>query len=254
MISSPAIGIDGTIYFGSLDHNLYAVLPGGELKWKFLTDGAILSSPAIDRDGTIYIGSGDGNVYAINDDGVGFPSEKWRFQIGDEIAGSSPSIGKNGTIYIGTGGEFPRLIAITKEGLLKWCIDTENGIGSTPAIAEDGTIFVGSFDGKFYALENTEESAGSITISGKVTNSVDNTPVSDALVEITLSALQEIVCNNFSATTVTDTNGNYTIENVPEGIFDITISLDDFISKTEVGIDITDNLTNKTSHYNQKMR
>ncbi len=245
VISSPAIGVDGTIYFGSLDSNLYAVLPGGELKWKFLTGGAILSSPAIDKDGTIYVGSDDGNVYAINDDGLGSPVEKWRLLVGEEIAGASPSIGKNGTIYIGTGGEFPRLLAITKDGLLKWCTDTENGITSTPAIAEDGTIFAGSFDGKVYALVNDEKTVGSITISGTVTNSVDNTPVTGALVEITRSASQELICDNFSTSTITDDNGNYALDGVPEGSFDITVSLDDFTGKTEKGLEITDDIIGK---------
>jgi len=35
ILSSPAIGSDGTIYFGSLDGNLYAVDPAGALKWNY---------------------------------------------------------------------------------------------------------------------------------------------------------------------------------------------------------------------------
>ena len=52
--SSPAIGADGTIYFGSEDYNFYAVAPDGRLKWKFKTNYEIRTSPAIGRDGTIY--------------------------------------------------------------------------------------------------------------------------------------------------------------------------------------------------------
>lgn len=37
--SSPAIGLDGTIYFGCNDGYLYALKSTGELKWKFRTTG-----------------------------------------------------------------------------------------------------------------------------------------------------------------------------------------------------------------------
>ncbi|MEM4229483.1 MAG: PQQ-binding-like beta-propeller repeat protein, partial [Thermoproteota archaeon] len=63
--SSPSIGSDGTIYFGSYDSHLYALNPDGTLKWKYKTGDYVYSSPAIGSDGTIYFGSGDGCLYAI---------------------------------------------------------------------------------------------------------------------------------------------------------------------------------------------
>ena len=57
--SSPAIGLDDTIYFGSVDGKLYAVSPEGKLKWSFQTGDEVTSSPAIGYDGTIYFGSRD---------------------------------------------------------------------------------------------------------------------------------------------------------------------------------------------------
>ena len=38
------------------------------LKWSFTTGGAVISSPAIGVDGTIYVGSSDSDLYAINPD------------------------------------------------------------------------------------------------------------------------------------------------------------------------------------------
>jgi outer membrane protein assembly factor BamB len=76
--SSPAIGHDGTIYFGSYDKHLYAVTDEGyqgTLKWKFLTGGVVDGSPAVDGDGVIYFGSRDATVYALNPDGT----IKWTF-------------------------------------------------------------------------------------------------------------------------------------------------------------------------------
>jgi len=60
--SSPAIGADGTIYVGSNNNRLYAITPGGTLKWSFTTGGPVLSSPAIGADGTILVGSNDNNI------------------------------------------------------------------------------------------------------------------------------------------------------------------------------------------------
>jgi len=66
--SSPAIGADGTIYFGTYDQpKLYALNPNGTLKWSYTIGGTIWSSPAIGVDSTIYIGSGDGKLYAIGE-------------------------------------------------------------------------------------------------------------------------------------------------------------------------------------------
>ena len=53
IISSPAIAPDGTIYIGSGNGFLYAILPNGKLKWKYETGGAIAGSPAIGSDGTV---------------------------------------------------------------------------------------------------------------------------------------------------------------------------------------------------------
>jgi outer membrane protein assembly factor BamB len=47
-VYTPAIGADGTIYFGDVDHNLYALNPDGTLKSAFPT-GFTISSPAIGR-------------------------------------------------------------------------------------------------------------------------------------------------------------------------------------------------------------
>ena len=67
--SSPAVGANGTVYFGASDSKLYAVVPpatGNTALWTLTTLGPILSSPAIDgANNTVYAGSQDGNVYAV---------------------------------------------------------------------------------------------------------------------------------------------------------------------------------------------
>ena len=73
LIGSPAIGDDGTIYFGTENplnwdsSSVYAINPDGSIKWRYTPIHRIWSSPAIGNDGSIYIGTlGSGNgLYAF---------------------------------------------------------------------------------------------------------------------------------------------------------------------------------------------
>jgi outer membrane protein assembly factor BamB len=143
--SSPSIGPDGTIYFGSGDKKLYALYPNGTKKWDFVTGDDVDTSPAIGSDGTIYVGSGDNKLYAIYPNGM----MKWVFGTGSHIW-SSPVIGLDGTIYFGSYDD--RLYALYPNGTKKWDFITGDYIYSSPSISSDGTIYIDSNDGKLYAL------------------------------------------------------------------------------------------------------
>src|SRR5580704_4439500 len=169
VLSSPAVA-DGSIYFGSNDHNLYALdVATGKLRWKFVTKGRITSSPAV-ADGRVYFGSFDGNFYALNA-ATGKPL--WKFATGGErrfsarhLHGaepaaevmpdpfdfflSSPALAA-GAVYFGSGdGNVYALDAAT--GTLRWKYHTGNVVHASPAIS-DGTLYIGSWDSYFYALD-----------------------------------------------------------------------------------------------------
>ena len=158
--SSPVIDKEGTIYFGAHDGKLYALNPGGTLKWTFdagppvyderwKVSKSIMATPAIANDGTIYIYSSANYLFAVNPDGT----EKWRFPIkwGNDFW-SSPIVGKDGTIYIGSARaeNDPKyksgFFAISPDGIEKWFFEDDSGITSTAAIGPDGTIYVGGND------------------------------------------------------------------------------------------------------------
>ena len=146
--SSPAVGSDGVVYIGSGNNRLYAFNANGSQKWYYATGGAIQSSPAIGTDGTIYVGSGDGNLYAINSTGT----LKWRRSIGG-CAMTSPAIAADGTIYIGGGNQC--LNAINPNGTVKWQYQTGANVSSTPAIHPDGSlIYVSSLDMNLYCISS----------------------------------------------------------------------------------------------------
>jgi outer membrane protein assembly factor BamB len=141
--SSPAIGDDGTVYCGCHDKYLYALYPNnGTEKWKFQTGDWIRVSPCIADDGTLYCVSLDGYLYAIRPNGT----MKWRTNVG---AGTSPTIGPDGTIYAG----WSELYAINPDGSVKWVFDSAGGIeGGTPCTSKEGIIYFGSSSGYCIAV------------------------------------------------------------------------------------------------------
>ncbi len=137
--SSPAIGDDGTIFFGSYDTYIYALHPNGTLKWSYKTGDQVRGPPSIANDGTVYIGSFDGYLYALNPNGT----MKWKCGVGHYGTETNPSFGSDGIIYVGR----QYLYAIYPNGTIKWSFDMGPGRSihtSSPAISADGTIYVGT--------------------------------------------------------------------------------------------------------------
>ena len=158
---SPAIGSDGTIYFGSSDvdftrpgalHALVDEGTRGRPLWpQFRVPGGVEGTPAIGSDGTIYFGAVDsvtgGRIYAVRPDGL---SEKWPSVPTNGLIRGSPSLAADGTLYIGTyvGG----VHAVSPAGAIKWVFNA-GSVEATPTLGADGTIYVGSIDDlKFYAV------------------------------------------------------------------------------------------------------
>ena len=87
--SSPAIGSDGTVYFGAHGNKLFA-FDGqtGVKKWEFETgfgpefgESAIFG-PTIGPDGTVYLVSMDSKIYALDGQtGV----KKWEFEMEGDV-------------------------------------------------------------------------------------------------------------------------------------------------------------------------
>lgn len=169
IISTPAVS-EGTAYFGSNDHNVYAVnLADGVQRWKFKTGSRVTSSPAVYQ-GLVYFASYDGNIYAVD---AKTGAQRWKFSsegerrfIGKHLHGSdpaaeampdpfdfylsSPSIAQD-TVYLGSGdGNVYALDAAS--GVLRWKFHTGNVVHASPAVA-NGLVYIGSWDSYFYAID-----------------------------------------------------------------------------------------------------
>jgi len=153
--SSPAV-VNGSVYFGSGDGNVYAVdAKSGTLQWKFSTRDVVHASPAV-AGGTLYIGSWDSTLYALDTE---TGRQKWTFKAGDDPGihnqvgfQSSPAI-VDGTVYVGCRDAHVYAIDAAT-GRKRWDYPTSKSwVISTPAV-RDGLVYAGTSDSaRFMALE-----------------------------------------------------------------------------------------------------
>lgn len=134
--SSPAIS-GGKVFFGSRDHNFYALdAETGEKEWEFGTGSWVESSPAVSG-GTVYVGSNDGNLYALDTQNG---EEIWKFKTRFPVE-SAPSIAGD-VVYFGSDDYY--IYALDKENGGKiWDFDTGSPAKSSPVISE-GILYTGS--------------------------------------------------------------------------------------------------------------
>ncbi|HSO37811.1 MAG TPA: PQQ-binding-like beta-propeller repeat protein, partial [Labilithrix sp.] len=134
--TSPVIDVDGNVYTASVSQKLVSFDAVGNLRWEVTTSGAINSSPAIGANGDIYIGSWDHHLYAVVKDGT----RHWDYDAGAEIR-SSPVVADDGTIYIGTMDN--TLHAVGADGTRKWTWPAPGPFDwqMLPALGWDGTIY-----------------------------------------------------------------------------------------------------------------
>ena len=139
--STPAVENE-VVYFGSLDHYLYAVsLTDGREIWRFETGGAITSRPVVAR-GHVFVGSFDGVFYSVD---IETGQRSWKFEGADNWYWGDP-IARGGTIYAPSlDGNLYALAMDTGRRL--WALETEGVIVGAPAIVGDDLIAVASSAG-----------------------------------------------------------------------------------------------------------
>jgi outer membrane protein assembly factor BamB len=142
--SSPAV-VNGVVYFGSDDGNVYALNAStGAKLWSYTTGSYVFSSPAV-VNGVVYVGSVDGNMYALY---ANTGAKLWSYASGP-VDYSSPAVA-NGVVYFSSfDNNFYALNAST--GAKLWSYTNTHSSTSSPAVA-NGVVYVGSEDNNVYAL------------------------------------------------------------------------------------------------------
>ncbi len=259
--SSPVVGSDGTIYFGSNDGNVYALSSAGREKWVFTTGDAVYATPLVipgkgifvgsedksfygidfdgtklweykmgdaiyssavaGRDGTIYVGCNDGYLYALQHPG----KEVWKFRIGSPIY-SSPAINPMGTVvYVGAWDKY--LYALNVHGKMEWQFKTDGIVDSSPAVDGAGDIYFGCYDNFLYAVDPN----GRIKWKFKAGDKIYSSPAIDNDSGIIIGSYDGyIYCVSFSGNPRWRERAKYWIRSSPciDGAGNIYVGSDDF--------------------------
>ena len=143
-LSSPAV-VNGVVYVGSQDHNVYALNAStGALIWKYMTGDEVDVSPTV-ANGVVYVVSsgGQNQLFALN---ASTGALLWKYTAG--YITSSPAVA-NGVVYVGgaNDAELYALNAVT--GTLIWKYGTGGPVEASPAVV-NGVVYFSA--GSVYAL------------------------------------------------------------------------------------------------------
>jgi outer membrane protein assembly factor BamB len=145
IVSSPALGEEGRVYFTSVDGRLYALHADGSEHWRYWTGTIRESSPVLDPQENIYLGVSNMFV-AVAADGT---RRKWDF--GYPVVDGCAAISLDGRIYFGTDNGV--LCEWTPEGTLRTFTNLGGRITASPTITPDGTLIIGVGNAKVHALK-----------------------------------------------------------------------------------------------------
>ena len=143
---SPAV-VNGVVYFGSTDGNVYALNASTGVKlWSYNAYWNVASSPAV-ANGVVYVGCAL-NLCALD---ASTGALLWSYNI--DFVPASPAVA-NGVVYIGSGNDGNVYALNASTGALLWSFATGYLITSAPAVA-NGVVYISSNLNDIYALNAT---------------------------------------------------------------------------------------------------
>ena len=146
-IGSSVVVSNGVVYFGSSDHNVYAVTASdGSRVWDYPTNGNVSSGIAV-AGGSVFAGSYDGNLYALS---AGQGRKIWAYQTNSIAAAGVLAAGN--TVYSGALGIV--VVALNaSNGAKKWEY-VQAGSGPHGIALAGHVLYVGASNDEVYALRD----------------------------------------------------------------------------------------------------
>ncbi len=157
---TPVVAGNGMVYFGSADHNFYALTPHGQLCWKLRTGNIIDAAAALDHSQrTVTIGSADDYLYHLSTNPGARRRVIWRFKATSKpVTGQlvdwwedDIAFGPDRNIFTGNTGGL--IYSFTPKAHLRWTYAAGNSVWTMPSFGAGGTTFWGSVDRNIYALD-----------------------------------------------------------------------------------------------------
>lgn len=154
-LSSPVV-VNGLVYFGSGDGNVYALdAASGALKWKVQTGDVVHASPAV-ADGLVFVGSWDSYFYALD---AKTGAQRWRFKTGEDavihnqVGIQSSAAVVDGIVYFGCRDS--KFYAVdAKSGQQVWAFDNKGSwVITSPAVRGGRVYFATSDTGLLHVLD-----------------------------------------------------------------------------------------------------
>jgi outer membrane protein assembly factor BamB len=161
-IESTAAIVNGTVYIGSNDENLYALdLATGKQKWAYKA-GAMKAAVAY-HDGAVYVGNLDGIFHCVD---AATGQKRWTFETGADI--SSGANFTRDAVLFGSGDE--TLYCLSREGKLLWKFRVPGGpVLGSPVIVGERTFAAGC-DSALHVLDvtNGKQLGNTVDLGGQV--------------------------------------------------------------------------------------
>jgi len=169
-VRSSPVEVDGVVYVGSHDGNVYAIqADSGAQKWKFNAGGKISGSAAV-ANGIVYIASENGTLYALD---AALGTKRWAASFRGTCAGSPAVV--NGNVIIGSGARSGGGETLIMSALPMMAFDAETGKKvwkghpgpqGYAAIATDGKNFYAGYGGTTYGIFDLENGRRKKEIKG----------------------------------------------------------------------------------------
>jgi outer membrane protein assembly factor BamB len=189
--ASPALGVDGTVYFGTQDGRLLAVDRFGSLLWTYVAAHPIQAAPLIDVDGNLYFRDSLGNLHSVD---AGGQCRYVRRQADSLSSGvdSAPSMDADGNLYFGThSGLLLRLgrapiyaqvghapdhrgrsgVQGATQPILAWSVNTQTATVHPPLVFADGVTLVMGADGLARQFDRRGKAKGALAL-GQLSHSI----------------------------------------------------------------------------------